>query len=150
MTRVMAFFMLRYIYALCCSRRNLSLSMAMNSLFVGLCLAEEETDFSIDFESPILIYEDDNIRIELQSFFHEFMNWGDPGRKPAFEKGLLVKYYNKTDYEVWIQLREAYLGMDAVCPAKTAGNEAVAPGKASICAYQIWQYAGTKYKPLAQ
>ena len=36
MTRVMAFFMLRYIYALCCSRRNLSLSMAMNSPLVGL------------------------------------------------------------------------------------------------------------------
>ena len=122
-------------------------------LIVGLlvlpcvCFAEEETDISIDFESPILVYEDDNIRIELQSFFQKFMNWG-AGREPAFEKGLVFKYYNKTDYEIWFELEQAYLGMDAVMQTIHAGDGRVAPGKASVRAYLINHYDGIKYKPL--
>jgi len=97
----------------------------------------------IEFGSPVVIWEDDNIKIELLSFYQEFVNWGVADKEPATEKGITVRYYNKTDYGVIIQLQEAYLGVDAVQILHSAGSETPASGKATTREYLIQKVVGS-------
>lgn len=100
----------------------------------------------IEFEEPVLVWEDDNVKIELVSFYQELLNWYDKG--PVLEKGITVRYYNKTNYGVIIQLQEAYLGVDAVQIMHTNGSESPAAGKATTYNYMIQHITGSSTSAL--
>lgn len=105
-----------------------------------------KNDDLIEFEEPILVWEDNNIKIELVSFYQEHLNW--VGGEPATEKGITLRYYNKTNYGVVIQLQEAYLGVDAVQILNMDGSETPAAGKATTRNYLFQNITGSSISAL--
>lgn len=100
-----------------------------------------KNDDVIEFGEPLLVWEDDNIKIELVSFYQEHFNWVTG--ESTTEKGITVRYYNKTSYGVVIQLQEAYLGVNAVQILHSDGSESPAPGKATTRNYLIQNVTGS-------
>ena len=107
--------------------------------------AEEEYK-TIEFEEPVVVWEDENIRVELICFFEELFYW--PEGDPVIEKGATFRLVNKTDVEVMVRLLEAYVGMDAVQLVQSAGGETPAPQKAMTINYVFQKFVGSNTAPL--
>ena len=101
---------------------------------------------TIEFEEPVVVWEDENIRVELICFFEEPFYW-TPG-DPVIEKGATFRLINKSDVEVIVRLLEAYVGMDAVQLVQSAGGDTPAPQKAMTVNYIFQKFVGSNTAPL--
>lgn len=86
------------------------------------CDAEtvEQNDNAIEFETPIVVAEDENLRVEVVKFYEEYRLWkkGYPYNADAategatLEKLVVFKLCNKTDHTLTTYLNDTYLGSD--------------------------------------
>lgn len=101
----------------------------------------ETEDNSIEFETPLVAWEDDKVKIEIIGFFQETYYWDED---PTTESGVTFKYTNKTDAEFQVWLDDAYIGTDGVYIMRSGGDGNVAPGKSTTSNYIFQKYVGSK------
>lgn len=85
----------------------------------------------IEFQNTIL-FEDDIVAIELLSFYAETMNWNSGAQE---EKIAAFKIHNKSDFTVYIDIEDTYVGEEAVIAGQMDGTMEVASGKAGTFRY---------------
>lgn len=82
--------------------------------------AAEQNNNVIEFETPIVVAEDEYLRVELVKFYEEYRLWkqGYPYSADAttegaiLEKIVVFKICNKTDHTLSVAMSDAYLGND--------------------------------------
>lgn len=82
--------------------------------------AAEQNDNVIEFESPIVVAENEYVRIEVTRFYQEYRSWNGSYPNNAdstvedatLEKFLVFKYCNKSDQALVVQMDDMYLGSD--------------------------------------
>ena len=82
--------------------------------------AVEQNDNVIEFESPIVVAENEYVRIEVTRFYQEYRSWNGSYPNNAdstvedatLEKFLVFKYCNKSDQALVVQMDDMYLGSD--------------------------------------
>ena len=82
--------------------------------------AAEKNDNVIEFETPIVVAEDENLRVEVVKFYEEYRLWkkGYPYNADAategatLEKLVMFKLCNKTDHTLTTYLNDTYLGSE--------------------------------------
>ena len=85
--------------------------------------AADQNDNVIEFETPIVVAEDEYLRVELAEFYQDYVVWTDhgvPSSKKAdaategatLEKFVVFKLCNKSDHTLTTYLNDAYLGSD--------------------------------------
>lgn len=98
----------------------------------------EQDDNVIKFETPIVVAEDENIRVELVKFYQDYRTFdvhGYPSNANAategatLEKYVVFNYCNKTDHALRIELKEIYLGSDSAFSVYARISDNVAAGK---------------------
>jgi hypothetical protein len=81
----------------------------------------EQNDNVIEFETPIVVAEDENLRVELVKFYQEYRCWTEKGypnnansttEGATFEKFVVFKFCNKSDHTLSVRLSDIYLGSD--------------------------------------
>ncbi|MBE5901242.1 MAG: hypothetical protein E7280_04965 [Lachnospiraceae bacterium] len=95
--------------------------------------AQGEED-RIEFEEPKVLIDEDLVKVELLSFYQEKVNWSTGEQ---LEKNISVKITNKSDRKFIINLRNIYIGDEAVNSVLKTGNEGPMPGKSGIYNYNI-------------
>lgn len=100
----------------------------------------------IAFETPIVVAEDENMRVEAVKFYQDYRTLsvhGYPSNADATTEGATLEKYvvfnfcNKTDHGLRIQLDEIYLGSDSAFSATGYQSEEVAAGKNVLREYII-------------
>lgn len=82
--------------------------------------AVKQNDNVIEFETPVVVAEDEYLRVELVKFYEEYRLWkqgyphnADSATEGAtLEKFAAFKFYNKTDHTLYIRMEDIYLGSD--------------------------------------
>lgn len=92
----------------------------------------------IEFETPIVVAEDEYLRVEAVKFYQDYRTFdvhGYPANAEAntegatLEKYVVFKYCNKTDHALRIELNEIYLGSDGAFSVYARISDEVAAGK---------------------
>lgn len=96
---------------------------------------EEEETKSIPF-SDTVVYEDDNLRVELDQFFEDTVHWAGQNEEVT-EKYVSFKVINKGTQEFLFNVEDAYIGQDAMNVIMSDGNSGPAPGKAKQFSYDV-------------
>ena len=94
-----------------------------------------ESDNSVIEFDDAVVYEDENAKIELLAFYEEEMNWSEGTKN---EKNITLKLYNKSEYDLFIDLVDLYVGDDQVTASMSDGTMTAAPGKNGTFRYIIW------------
>ena len=106
----------------------------------------EQNENVIEFETPIVVAEDENLRVELVKFYQDYRTFdvhGYPSNAKAttegatLEKYVVFKFCNKTDHVLRIQLKEIYLGSDSAFSVYDYLSEEVAAGKNALREYIV-------------
>ena len=103
-----------------CEKKTQSAEIADASHTNDVPEAAEQNDNVIEFETPIVVAEDEYLRIEVTRFYQEYRSW--KGSSPniadsategaSLEKFLVFKYCNKSSQPVIVQMDDMYLGND--------------------------------------
>ena len=83
----------------------------------------EKNDNVIEFETPIVVAEDENLRVEVVKFYQDYVSWNDHGQPSSkkadsttegatLEKFVVFKLCNTTDHALTTYLNDTYLGSD--------------------------------------
>ena len=109
--------------------------------------ATESNDNMISFETPVVIAEDEFLRIELVKFYQEYRRIALNGyaekvaagtEGATLEKFVVFRFYNKSDHELSIFLSDFYLGNDGATPRYTdRSSQEPAPGKNVVGEFMI-------------
>lgn len=106
----------------------------------------EQNENVIEFETPIVVAEDENLRVELVKFYQDYRTFdvhGYPSNAKAttegatLEKYVVFKFCNKTDHVLRIQLKEIYLGSNSAFSVYDYVSEEVAAGKNALREYIV-------------
>ena len=99
----------------------------------------EQNENVIEFKTPIVVAEDENLRVELVEFYQEYRLWkqgypyaADSTTKGAtLEKIVVFKFCNKTDHTLRVAMSDAYLGNDGanIFNVDSGHSDDVAAGK---------------------
>lgn len=100
---------------------------------------------NVDFETPLLAWEDNKVKLEIIGFFQEKNIWAE---SPTLESGITFKLTNKTDAELNAMFVDAYIGTDNVSIIIKDVNSTVAPGKSVTQKYLINKYVGSNVAAL--
>lgn len=93
------------------------------------------SDRRIDFAKPILLFEDDNVRLEAVAFYQEVQkDWDSPA---AHKEYITVRFHNKADYEIMFFPDQFYLGNEKVQWVYVEGTPDVLPGKVSNYSFLV-------------
>lgn len=87
---------------------------------------DEGGNRSIEFAEPILLADDETVKIEAINFFEITQEY--PG-STFTGRGITIKIQNKTNHEVNIFLENAYIGTDSVEAAMWGGSTNIMAGK---------------------
>ena len=99
-----------------CEKKTQTAEIADSSHTGGALEAAKNNDV-IEFETPIVVAEDEYLRVELVKFYQDYRTFdvhGYPANAEAntegatLEKYVVFKYCNKTDHVLRIQLDEIY------------------------------------------
>lgn len=110
----------------------------------------EQRNNEIVFENPIIVAEDEYVRVELVKFYEEYYIWSDFGGahgtpekvSPSveganLEKIVVFKFYNKCDHKVRLYMDDIYLGDDGASLYLLAAKVNPAAGKNITAPYLI-------------
>ena len=106
----------------------------------------EQNDNVIEFETPIVVAEDENLRVELVKFYQDYRTFdvhGYPSNADAtaegatLEKYVVFRFCNKSDHTLRLELKELYLGSDSAFSANAYISEKVAAGKNALREYIV-------------
>ena len=103
-----------------CEKKTQNIEITDDSHTDGASEEAEPKENVIEFESPIVVAENEYVRIEVIRFYQEYRSW--KGSYPntadstvedaALEKFLVFKYCNKSDQALVVQMDDMYLGSD--------------------------------------
>ena len=112
--------------------------------------ATEQSDNVIMFETPIVVAEDEYVRVELLKFYQEHYIWSDMGgaygtpekvtpsiEGSALESLVVFKFYNKCDHRVRLYMDNTYLGNDGASLYLMAAKVNPDAGKSVTAPYLI-------------
>ena len=99
----------------------------------------------IAFETPVVIAEDEYIRVELLKFYQDYYLYGaagsikaDPSWEGAtLEKFMVLKLYNKCDHELSVSIADIYLGNDGASYYLLDANVSPDAGKNITRTYMV-------------
>lgn len=97
--------------------------------------ADLPADKRIDFPSPILLFEDKNVRLEAVAFFQEVQkDWDGPAMHKDY---ITIRFHNRADYEIMYFPNQFYIGNEQVKWVYKEGTPNVLPGKFADYSFQI-------------
>ena len=105
-----------------------------------------QNDNVIEFETPVVVAEDEYLRVELVRFYQDYRTFsvqGYPSSADAttegatLEKYVVFRFHNKTDHSLSISLGDIYLGSDGAFCVYDYLSEKIAPGKNIIIDFII-------------
>lgn len=103
--------------------------------FVRVTSDELPTDNRIDFSEPILLFENETVRLEASAFYQEMRkDWDTPAEYKEF---ITLKFHNKADYEMMFFPDQFYIGDEKVKWGYVEGTPDVLPGKAANYSFRI-------------
>lgn len=122
----------------CSSKQNQT--KANNNYAVSVPEASEQSNNNvIEFETPIVVAEDETLRVELVKFYQEYRCWNENGypltadsstKGATLEKFVVFKFYNKCDQDLYIEMESVYLGSDgAYCLSLESSAKKPVAGK---------------------
>ena len=129
-----------------CEKKTQSAEIADASHPNDVPEAAAQNDNVIEFETPIVVAEDNNLRVEVVKFFQDYRTFdvhGYPSNADAatagatLEKYVVFKFCNKTDHALRIELKEFYLGSDSAFSANAYISERVSAGKNALREYIV-------------
>lgn len=129
-----------------CEKKTQSAEIADASHPNDIPEAAAQNDNVIEFETPIVVAEDNNLRVEVVKFFQDYRTFdvhGYPSNADAatdgatLEKYVVFKFCNKTDHALRIELKEFYLGSDSAFSANAYISERVSAGKNALREYIV-------------
>lgn len=103
-------------------------------------------DASIEFDSPVVIAEDEYVRVELIQFYQDYYVWSEFGAPVKVssstegaraEKFVVLKFYNKCDHKLGLYMTDIYLGNDGASLYLMAAHVHPDAGKNVTAAYLI-------------
>lgn len=107
---------------------------------------EQRHDNVIRFGTPVVVAEDENLRVELVRFYQDYFRWNEyhwPVQADASVEGTTVenvvvfKFHNKSDQDLYIEVEEFYLGSDGAHNYALTGTLKPAAGKNLMGNYVI-------------
>lgn len=102
-----------------CEKKTQNIEIADASHRDGISEEAEQNKNVIEFESPIVVAEDENLRVELVQFYQDYYLCKEsyqPRKVEASVEGasletlVVFKFYNKCDHELAIRMNDVYLG----------------------------------------
>lgn len=110
----------------------------------------EQSNNEIVFDAPVIVAEDEYVRVELVKFYEEYYIWRDFGGAHGtpekadrsmeganLEKIVVFKFYNKCDHKVRLYMDDIYLGDDGASLYLLAAKVNPAAGKNITAPYLI-------------
>lgn len=107
---------------------------------------EQSDDNVIEFDSSIVVAEDEFIRVELLKFYQDYYIWDDFGTPikvsqstegARLEKFVTLKFYNKCDHKLRLYMDDIYLGNDGASLYLMAAKVNPDAGKNITASYLI-------------
>ena len=89
--------------------------------------AAEDENILIEFDN-IPVYEDDNVKIDLTSFYEETIDAINLP-EPKKYRHMTLKIHNKTDYTVSLHMARAYIGDEEMQVSGWDGTPVISPSK---------------------
>ena len=129
-----------------CEKKTQNTEIADSSHADGVSEEAEQNDNVIEFETPIVVAEDENLRVEVAKFYQEYRTFdvhGYPSNADAtaegatLEKYVVFRFCNKSDHTLRLELKELYLGSDSAFSANAYISEKVAAGKNALREYIV-------------
>ena len=120
-----------------CEQKVQNTDMADASHAAAVLEDAEQDNHTIRFETPVLVAEDDNLRVEVVNFQEEYRLWknGYPysavatAEGASLEKFVVFKFTNKADHALQVSLNDVYLGSDGAYVLQSPPAEEIAVGK---------------------
>lgn len=148
MKRLVAFFLVMSIcLSLCgCNTGEKQNTIDNNHVEPVPDTTELNNDNVIAFEPPIVVAEDEYVRVELLKFYQDYYLYGgagsavkaDPSWEGAtLEKFMVLKFYNKCDHELSISITDIYLGNDGASYYLLDANVSPDAGKNITRTYMV-------------
>lgn len=109
-------------------------------------VSKQDNDHVIEFDPPIVVAEDEYIRVELLKFYQDFYIWDDFGSPikvsastegAELEKFVTLKFYNKCDHKLRLYMDDIYLGNDGASLYLMAAKVNPDAGKNVTASYLI-------------
>lgn len=111
---------------------------------------QQSKDDVIMFDTPVVVAEDEYVKVELLKFYQDSYIWRDFGGAhgtpekvssstdgAAMEKIIVFKVYNKCDHDLELSMNDIYLGNDGASLYLLAANVAPDAGKNVTAPYLI-------------
>lgn len=93
------------------------------------------TDKRIDFSVPILLFEDNDIRLEVMAFYQEVQkDWDSPATHKDY---ITIRFHNKADYEIMCFPDQFYIGNEKVKWVYVEGTPDILPGKVANYSFNV-------------
>lgn len=92
---------------------------------------EKDTKNRMDFEEPVLVAEDENMKLELLCFYQEITSSG--GNDGEMEKFISFKFYNKSNHGLAIVLPQLFIENEAATCTYISGPPIAPAGKSVVC-----------------
>jgi len=123
-----------------CEKKTQATEIADTSHMEDVPEVTELSNDVIEFETPIVVAEDQNIRVELVKFYQEYTSWTNAGRPSSIkadsttegatlEKYVVFKFCNKTDHTLLTYMDDIYLGSDGAYNMNAHSSKDIAAGK---------------------
>lgn len=124
-----------------CERKTQDTTIATTNDPKDVAGVVEQNNNVIKFETPIVVAENEYLRVELAKFYEEYRIWkkgypstaDETAEGATLEKIVTFKFYNKTDHTLSISMSEAYLGTEGANIFNIgSSSEYVAAGKSIL------------------
>lgn len=97
--------------------------------------ADLPTDKRIDFSEPILLFEDNDVRLEAIAFYQEVQkDWDSPATHKEF---ITLRFHNKADYDIMCFPDQFYIDNENVKWVYVEGTPEILPGKVANYSFHI-------------
>ena len=107
----------------------------------------ENEEKLIKLDNPIVILDNQYIRMEVIEVFQENVNWAGKNT-PSLEKGLTIKTTNKTDYDFLVDLDDLFIGDNQVKDIMMDGSISPVAHKSEFNSFRIQNHLGREDTPL--
>lgn len=93
------------------------------------------TDKRIDFSEPILLFEDESVRLEAVAFYQESQkDWDGPATHKEY---ITIRFHNKADYEIMCFPDQFYIGNEKVKWGYVEGTPDILSGKVANYSFRV-------------
>ena len=147
MKKVICFFLLMSLLlgiCACSTSTNSNTDTASNTQEQSQEVVEESSDSSIITFTDVVLFDDKNVTIWIDSFYVEEVNWSSGAQE---EKAIAFKAKNKTDHEISLQYT-LYLNDERLWVCMHSGSTSVDAGRVGSAVYYVAYDSAPEHRAL--